>query len=89
VVYISPINVGNQLKISFCNATEFIIMYIIVWQDRLVCVATHYGPDGSEDRIPVGQVYAHPTRPALGPTQPTIRGLLGLSLEDKVAMAWL
>lgn len=88
-MYISPINVGNQLKTSFCNATEFLIMYIIVWQDRLVCVATRYGLDGSEDRIPVGQVYAHPPRPALGPTQPPIQGLLGLSLEGKVTKAWL
>ena len=32
VVYISPINVGNHLKTSFCNAAEFLIMYVIVWQ---------------------------------------------------------
>ena len=47
-----------------------------VGRDSSVGTATRYGLDGPGDRILVG---AHPSRPVLGPTQPPIQWVLGLS----------
>jgi hypothetical protein len=42
-------------------------------------IATRYGLDGPGIETPWGRDYPHPSRPALGPTQPPIQMVLGLS----------
>jgi hypothetical protein len=46
-----------------------------VGRDSSVGIATGYGPD----RISVGRDFSHTPRPALGPTQPPVRWVPGLS----------
>jgi len=41
--------------------------------DSVVGIATRYGQDGPGIASRWGQVFPHPSRPAMGPTQPTIK----------------
>jgi hypothetical protein len=46
---------------------------------NVTSIATHYGPDGSGIEFLWGRDFPHLYRPALGPTQPPIQWVLGLS----------
>ena len=48
-----------------------------------VCIATDYGLDGPESN-PCGDEIFRPFRPALGPTQPPVKWVPGLSWGGKV-----
>jgi hypothetical protein len=57
-------------------------------RDSSVGIATRYGLDGPGIESRWGRDFPHPSRPALGPTQPPIQWVPGLFPEGKAAGAW-
>jgi hypothetical protein len=53
--------------------------HIKVGQDSTVSIATRYGLDGLGIESRWGRDFPHPSRPTLGPTQPPIQWVPGLS----------
>ena len=53
-----------------------------------VDIATCYGLEGPGIEFRWGRNFPHPSRPALGPTQPPVQQKLGLLAGGKVAGAW-
>jgi len=56
--------------------------------DSAVGIATRYGLEGPGIESRCGRNFPHPTRPALGPTQPPIKWVQGLFPGGKAAGAW-
>ena len=56
--------------------------------DGVVGTATRYGLDGPGIESRLGRDFPHPCRPALGPTQPPIKWVLGVFPAGKAAGAW-
>ena len=54
-------------------------IYFGVGRDSAVDVATLYGLGGPGIESRLGRDFPHPSRPALGPTQPPIQWVPGLS----------
>ena len=63
----------NYITFFMCNC------FISVGRDSSVGIATHYGLDGLGIESRWGRDFSHPSIPALGPTQPLIQWLPGLS----------
>ena len=55
-------------------------MYNITGRDYLVGIATPYGLDDSGIESLWGRDFPHPSKPVLGPTQPPVQWVPGLSL---------
>ena len=71
---------------------RFILNYVFllngfVGRDSAVGRATRYGLDGPGIEPRWGRDFPHPSRPALGPTQPPVQWVPGLS-GGKAAGAW-
>ena len=54
----------------------------------VVSIATRYGLDGPGVESRWGRGFSHPSRPALGPTQPPIQWVPVLFPGGKAAGAW-
>jgi hypothetical protein len=60
----------------------------MVGRDSSVGNATRYGLDDPGIESGWGRDFPHPSRPALGPTQPPIKRVPGVFTGGKVAGAW-
>jgi len=70
------------------NILECLFTFVHSKNNGSVSTATHYGLDGPGIESRWGRDFPHPSRPALGPTQPPIQWILGLSRGGKAAGAW-
>ena len=57
-------------------------------QHLIVGTATRYGLGGPGIKCRCGRDFPHPSRPALGPTQPPLQWVTRLFPGDKAAEAW-
>ena len=62
-----------------CSREYVPISFIIIGLDSEVGIATRYGLDGPGIESRWRRDFPHPSRPALGPTQPPIQWVPGLS----------
>jgi hypothetical protein len=61
---------------------------IVMGQDSLVGVVIRYGLDSQGIESRWGRDFSHPSRPALGSTQPHVQWVLGLLPGGNVARSW-
>ena len=80
---------SSHLRWLVDRIVKLISQFVSWGRDSIVSRVTRYGLDdlGIESRWRHG--IPHPFRPALEPTQPPVKRLLGLFLDGKAAGAWL
>ena len=57
-------------------------------RDSSVDIVTRHGLDGPRIESRWGRDYPHPSRPALGPTRPSVTSVMGLFPGDKATGTW-
>jgi hypothetical protein len=67
------------------DCTYYMLVYIPTGSSA--CITTDYGLDGPGIESRWGRDFSHTSRPALGPTQPPVQWIPGLS-RGKAAGAW-
>jgi hypothetical protein len=77
--------------VSLCNLIIILSKSLPIWErsrDSSVGIANRYGIDGPGIESRWGRDFLHPSRPALGPTQPPIQLVSGLFPGGKATGAW-
>ena len=71
---------GEEVKTIYINCDDFsMFAYKFRGLGSVVSIATGYGLDGPGIESQWGRDFPHPSRPALGPTQPSVQWVPGLS----------
>ena len=94
--HVNPVH--NFMSIYVCFITQNLLplpehsilsctVYLDMGRDSSVGIATRYGLDGPGIESRWGRDFPHPSRPALGPTQPPVQWVPDLS-QGKAAGAW-
>jgi hypothetical protein len=84
------VNIRATLSHTFLENQRRILHEYLAFRgrDSSVCIASRYGLDGAGIESRWRRDFPHPSRPALGPTQPLVQWVPGLFLEGKAAGVW-
>jgi hypothetical protein len=82
-IVVLPSNVASRYR-NWCvddgTSPEYMDTHSYMGRDRSVIIANRYGLDGPGIKSRCGRDYSHPSRLALGPTQPPVQWVPGLFL---------
>ena len=73
------LQVKQSIHSEVKGAWIVLLVYDLACRDSSVGIATRYGLDGPGIEYRCGRDFPHPSRSALGPTQPPVQRVPGLS----------